>query len=292
MQEYESGFYPCKTIQDEECPIGRVNSRNVSNHTFIKNGVEYPFKTLTLKKGMLLFRSFKTLDSIKESLIGFPIDGKHVIGPDHETYFFSHPFNVVEKYGKHTVIFELLRDVDVILGMNPSKDYAKWQLTQKYGQECSTKEYVSDAPPLYNECLSDAFVSQFPNILGWIAPDFYETGVKHTENENFEKYAKYVTFYENSKHYIARPEIALYPVKKRILYDITVKPESANFGEIFDEIDTFNFKPIIIIENNTDFKKYKRIIDELLSSKGHTPKNSKETFKAKRNKTDGFYYLI
>ena len=292
MEEYyEEVFIPCKTTEDEECPIARVNTRNVTNRTFIRDGVKYPFKTLTLKKGMLLFRSFKTLTSIKESLIGFPVNDEYILSPEHETYFFSHPFNVVEKYGKHTVIFTLLRDVEVILGMNPSKDYSKWQLAEKYGQECSTKDYVSEAPPFYNECLSDTFVSQFPNILGWIAPDFYENGFKHTENEHFDEYVNYVKFYENKDHKIFLPQISIYPLIKRILTDIHLKPEDTNFNDIYDNIETFNFKPIIIIENNTDFKEYKRIFDELLSAKGHLPENGKERIKIKRDKTDGFYYI-
>jgi hypothetical protein len=100
------------------------------------------------------------------------------------------------------------------------------------------------------------------------------------------KYYKYVSYYENVDGFIDRPEVQLYPRKKKVLKDVITYT-----NDYIDYIDKhrneFNYKTICMV-NNQDFKEYKKCIDSLLSKEGlHT---NSGTFKAERSKIDGLYY--
>ena len=51
----------------------------------------------------------------------------------------------------------------------------------------------------------------------------------------------------------------------------------------------FNFKTLFVIEDNTDYKAYKKLIDELLSPEGYT--DTSGTYHMKRN-DNGMYQIL
>ena len=268
----------------ELCNISRVNPDNVEKHTY--KGKE--FSILTIKKGTVLFQSQRSLKDIKTHYVGIKIKNNYVMNSDHETYFFLHPFNI-GRYGDNTIMYELTNDVKVILGINPGEDSTKMQIAEDYGQDCTTKKFpslIKGGDRAYNKriCVEDAFIKQFPDVLGWLAPDDEEVSRKHNEYGEINKYAKYVSYYENNKGVLARPELAIYPLKERSLVDVITPVKDVDERWIERNLVRFNYKPIVFMDDNLDFKEYKGIMDKLLSKKGYNG------VYLHRSEVDGFYY--
>jgi hypothetical protein len=273
----------CKNdIKDYDCEKKSFKSENIETRIF--NGKK--LMVLKLKKGTLLFRTMQNLNNINEIYVGIKMKKEYILCSDHEAYFFLHPFNI--GYGDNTVIFVLTNDIDVILGVNPAEDFNKKTINQDYGQDCKTKKHGSKLKRRihFNEkCLSDKLIEQYPNVLGWLAPDDSESNSKHLENLYFPKYREYVSFYENSKGVLARPELVIYPLKTRSMEDVITPVKEFNSEWIEKHIDEFNYKPIVTIDYNVEFKEYKKVMDKLLSEKGFSG------YKARRDEEDGLYYL-
>lgn len=264
--------------------VYKLNEKNIEKYQFEDN----EFMTLTLPKGTVLFRSSDSLDEgFKDTFIGFFKNGKYIISPEHETYFFPHPFNI--NYGSITIIYVLTNDVKIILGLSPAKDKSKSEINKKYGQKCDDKKYKSQIKNIWNPlCIKDKFVETYPNILGWIAVDSYGFGLKHQENNNVLKYHKYISFYENEMGVQDRPEITIHPFRKRRLQDVVFDAKNFNVDDVLNNMDEYNYKPILVIEDNRDFKVYKQYIDKLLSKKGYTDESG--TYHMIRNE-DGMYMI-
>lgn len=245
------------------------------------------FKTLTLPKGTVLFRSLRDSDNFIEGFIGYKVGNQYILGPDFEHYFFTHPFN--RYYGQTTVIYVLNNDVQVILGLKPSKDYSKSEIGHKFGQECSQKKYKSKIGSSYNECLNDNFVAKYPEVLGWLAPDDESDTPNYYDHTNLKEYAKYIVYYENDKGITTRPELVIYPFKNRVLKDVVTEYENANYDYIKANIDKYNYRPIAIIDFNADLKEYKDVIDKLLSPSGYN--NGDSVLHMTVNQNNGLYII-
>jgi Leucine-rich repeat (LRR) protein len=272
------------SVFDKYYQIGVLNENNLRQH-FYKNK---SFDTLILRKGTVLFKSLRKPEFLKDAFAGYQFKDKYILSPDHESYFFLHPFNT--SYGDHTAIFVLTQDVELFLGLKPSKDANKYEINERFGQECKKKKHQSLIINQYQSyCISDEFTKQYPNILGWIAPDDEEIPNKHKENKNFLKYYKYVTFYKNDEELIIRPEVSIYPLTKRNDRDVITPVKDFDGDWIIKNQDKFNYKFVTMLEDNVEFKDYKALIDELLSKKGH--KFGNETFRITRSEVDGMYYM-
>jgi hypothetical protein len=229
------------------------------------------------------------LENIRDAFVGYRFKENFIVSAEHESYFFLHPFNT--GYGTNTAIFVLTEDVELILGLNPSKDYNKFNINKKFGQDCKIKAVKSNIKNKFQSyCINENFIETYPNILGWIAPDDKDVPGKHLENKNFLKYYKYVSFYKNVEGVIARPEVSIYPYKKRELKDIMTPVKDFDGDWIIKNQDNFNYKLVTILDENMDFKLYKNLIDQLLSKKGH--KFGNQTYHMVRNEIDGMYMLI
>ncbi len=248
------------------------------------------FKVLTLKKGTVMFRTSFSLDNgFKDMFVGYRKDNKYIISPEHESYFFLHPFNL--GYGTTTIIHVLTSDVKLIMGINPSQLISKKDINRKFGQSCKTKNYKSMIKSHFNAlCISDEFVTQNPDILGWIAPDI-NADIKH--NETFDTLSSsgigsYISYYENSEGLITRPEVTVYPFRERKLVDVETKIEDFSVDKVYENIDSYNYKPILVIDDSRDIKVYKKYIDKLLSKRGY--KDESGSYHMKRRE-DGTYYI-
>jgi Leucine-rich repeat (LRR) protein len=275
----------CGNDIPDACNVATVDSSNISTEEY--NGKEVKF--ITLRKGTIMFQSMRKLDSITLNFVGLVkndkgTDGSYVINPEHRTYFFLHPFNT--GYGGITVIYVLQQDIKLILGIKPSKIKGEQDIYRNYGQLCDKKEYKSliESSNYKAYCLSDDFLQKFPDVYGWFSLGMNDRK-KHYENSNIVKYGKYVSFYENDIGVIDRPEVAMYPFKERSLADVITPVSKVNYDFIVDNIDKYNYEPIIVLEENKSLYSYKRIIDRLLSDKGY------EGYKIKRSSKDGLYYI-
>lgn len=274
----------CKNdTEDYECVKKNFNEDNIETHY----SKDRKLTVLTLKKGTLLFRTMQNLHNIRESFVGVQDKNEYILSSDHESYFFLHPFN--NGYGDNTVIFVLTNDVKVILGVNPSEDFNKKNINRDYGKPCQSKKYKSKLRKrIYSNmyCLDDKFIEEYPDVLGWLAPDDSGGNNKHFESNYFPKYRDYVSFYENKEGVLARPELVIYPLKKRSLTDVITPIKEFNSEWIQNHIEDFNYMPIITIDYNVEFAQYKKVIDKLLSDKGFSG------YKARRDEMDGLYYLL
>lgn len=252
--------------------ISELNPKNIS----IENEEYY----LTLKKGTILFHNMSYYKNYSEMYLGFKVDGKYILSPDHQTYFFLHPFCLT--YGEITTINVLQNDVRIFLGLLPSK-IKKYEIGNRFYQSCDNVEYESKLKTPY-QCLID----KYRDIHGWITFDGYpKPGFWHGENCNFLKYYKYVSYYKDIDGYIDRPEVQLYPRRKKVLKDVVVNTDDY-ISYIDKHSDEFNYKTICMV-NNSNFNEYKKCIDSLLSKDGLCTNIG--TFKAVHDKTDGIYYL-
>lgn len=271
-------------VFDKYYQVKRLDENNLRQH-FYKNE---SFDTLILRKGTVLFKSFKNLEFLKDAFVGYQFKDKYILSSNAETYMFLHPFNT--SYGDHTAIFVLTQDVELILGLKPSKDLNKYDINERFGQKCKEKKQQSLIKNRFQSyCISDEFTEKYPKILGWIAPDDYEVPEKHKENKNFLKYYKYINFYENADDLIIRPEVSIYPFKERMERDFITPVNDFDGDWIINNQDKFNYKLVTILEDNVEFKDYKNLIDDLLSKKGH--KFGDETYRMTRSEVDGIYYL-
>ena len=253
--------------------VAQFNSKNIS----IENDEYY----LTLKKGTILFHNMTEYDKYSEMYLGYKVNNRYILFPDHQVYFFLHPFCM--SYGNITTINVLQNDVKVFLGFLPSS-FNKDKIQTNFYGSCKKVEYKTRINSRY-KCLNDSY----KNIYGWIASDAHpKPGVLHGENYNFMKYSKYVSYYKTIDGFIDRAEVQLYPMKKKFRKDIIV-----NVNDYVDYITNnsykFNYKTICIIEND-NFKEYKTCIDSLLSKDGL--RTNMGLYKVRRDKIDGLYYLI
>jgi hypothetical protein len=301
---YEINLYNNKIKEIGKIPknLGITLNKNPINKikadTFSPNQIETryfdekEFTVLNLKKGTVLFRSSNGIDvGFKDMFVGYFKKDKYIISPEHESYFFLHPFNI--GYGDNTIVYVLNNDVKLIMGIKPGKNYSKSDINVTFGQDCKTKKYKSQIKNIFNsKCLNDNFIDKHPDILGWIAPDGNKDFIKHNETYDIlssKGVGSYISYYENEEGLLTRPEITIYPFKKRSLVDIETKFEDFSVEKVYENMDSYNYRPILVIDDNRDIKIYKKIIDKLLSKKGY--KDESGTYHMIRDEIDGTYKI-
>ena len=259
----------------------KVYSLNINN-IFVRNNQYY----LTLRKGMVLFHNTPTYESYNDMYLGYKVNDHYNLYPDHQTYFFLHPF--CNTYGNITTINVLQKDINVFLGISPS-DLNKQDIRKRYYKNCNAIDYKLQKYTRY-ECLKEEERKNNIDIFGWITLDTSINGAEvfHGENSNFLKYHDYVSYYKNINDVIDRPEIQLYPRKIKSYQHIDIKTEDP-VKYIEDNINDFNYKTIAMV-NNSNFKEYKSYVDSLLSDKGLI--TSTGTYRMKKDEIDGIYYLV
>jgi hypothetical protein len=271
-------------LRIENNPVSKnlydVKKLNNISKKFLNNDEYY---TITLKKGTVLFHNMNKLNQIFDMYIGNIENDICSVSPDHQTYFFLHPFNLT--YGDITTINILTRDVELLYLLEPSK-IMKYN-NQKFISRDNCKKSKNFS------CISSNIIKN--NVLGWLGHDTADEkngGMWNGENNFFYKYYSYVSYYKNFNNVIDRPEIALYPfpnVSDDYVYfkveDVFGIKENGNYW-LEKNQNLFNYKTIAIIENSENFKEYKKVIDKLLSEEGL------DGYRMKRNKEDGLYYVL
>jgi Leucine-rich repeat (LRR) protein len=272
MSKESMGRFEGNPFSQDLYDIKQLNSKNIS----IENNEYY----LTLKKGTILFHNMIEYDKYSEMYLGYKVYNRYILFPDHQVYFFLHPFCM--SYGKITTINVLQNDVKMFLGFLPS-NFNKDKIQSSFYGSCKKVEYKTKINSRY-KCLS----SKYSSIYGWIASDSHpKPGILHGENSNFMKYSKYVSYYRTIDGFIDRAEVQLYPMRKKFRKDI-ITNTSDYIDYIANNSYKYNYKTICMIENN-NFKEYKMCIDSLLSKDGL--QTNMGIYKMRRDKIDGLYYL-
>lgn len=272
MPQDSAGRFEGNPFSQKLYNVSHLNPKNI----FIKNNEYY----LRLKKGTILFHNMENYEKYTEMYLGYKVYNRYILFPDHQVYFFLHPFCMT--YGDITTINVLQNDVIVFLGLLPS-NFNKDKIQSSFYGSCKKVEYKTRINSRY-KCLK----SEYKDVFGWITSDAHpKPGIWHGENSNFMKYYKYVSYYKTIDGFIDRPEVQLYPMRKKFRKDIIT-----NTNDYIDYIANnsykFNYKTICMIDN-TNFNEYKACIDSLLSREGL--RTQEGTFRARRDNLDGLYYI-
>jgi hypothetical protein len=294
-----------KNIQDLK--ISGFSSIQLSNNPILKNYLSYrkldkthitshkKYKTINIKKGTVLFRSMGTKDDIKSMFIGYQDvknkDDNFYLNPDHHTFFHTSPMNMVSKnFGNIRTMFILNNDIELILGLEPSKLVKEDIINEKSGYDFYSNDNCKDNDIRKQHliyyytysCLKDKYKDL--NIMGWFSDDL---NLVLNSLEDLEKLYYIVNYKTKDGYYLS--EISMYPRTERFKDTITTKIEDFDEDYMKNHLEEFNYKPFMIFDETVSNETYKEIFDKLLSVDGFT--NEDGTFHITVNKIDGTYVL-
>lgn len=258
------------------------------------------FYTITLPKGMALFRWVKNIEDIAESYVGYPsefiTDREDVtyLHPQHRVWFYPSPIiNEKPFFSKRDVyraIFVLTDDVECILGMYPGPynlgranlDHIPEGMNptlfrDRFMTECQVTNILYRYP-----CIKKEILDEHPNIQG-ICGVVNDT-VKAGTTINMLPYTSYNTLFKTKNGY-AVPEISIFPMKKE--FRLKSQDKDMEFEEgifsadwLIENSYKYNFIPLdaalqknerpLEYDNlpynryNYPNEEYRKLIDELL----------------------------
>lgn len=291
----------------EDLKISGFSSIHLSNNPILKKYLSYrkldkthitsykKYKTISIKKGTVLFRSMKKKDDIKSMFIGYQDiknkDNNFYLNPDHHTFFHTSPMNMISKnFGNIRTMFILNNDIELILGLEPSKLIKEDIINEKSGYDFYSKDNCKDNDIrkqhiVYSykySCLKDKYKDL--NIMGWFSDNL---NLVLNSLEDLEKLYYIVNYKTKDGYYLS--EISMYPRTERFKETITTKIEDFEENYMKTYISDFNYKPFMIFDETIPNETYKEIFDKLLSPEGFT--NNDGTFHITVNKIDGTYVL-
>ncbi len=207
----------------------------------------------TIPKGTLLFRLTK--DPKNDTRGVLLDDGTRCITPNFNVYFHPTPFSghymykeYVEEMGNTVYVYKLVRDIKVVLLLEPSK-YTRLDRIKKgiFLKPCSTvkKGCMPRKGKAYDTCLSDTIVQKYPDVVGMLG---ISVGDNKSLRENISKgirskTMKMIKRVKDASNHNGVPELALYPLATRSDKDIIVKED--------DKLDN-NYKLIANMKYNED----------------------------------------
>lgn len=181
---------------------------------------------MTIPKGTLLFRA---IDGIEADFKG--VDG--CMPPHYNVFFYFSPF-VVDGIAKwyserHKMqIYVVTHDLKIASLVHPSKLTRAARFEKgKFIVSCNKTKRSCLKPRKYDACFRDTFIQKHPHILGYIALskqdvlDYHE-GVK--KGLVTEERQSYVHSIEDASKLKGPPELSIYPLNKRVDYDLTPPP--------------------------------------------------------------------
>jgi hypothetical protein len=206
-------------------PITKYGEGHVHRVISYKGDTVY---TMILPKGTLLFRD-STKSYNKEEIRGIPRnwDDTPFMYPEFNVFFYPYPF-VAENFinTKYIHVFELLRDVEVLMGVAPSKNtrYNRIEGKSKYLTSCieiDTGNSDFSGQP-YDPCFVRDFSQQYPTLNGMfvLASDDAKLHIRNQLGQRY--WSKYRTNFIDDRTLHDRvvsevgvPEIILHPHMNR-----------------------------------------------------------------------------
>jgi len=195
-------------------------------NTFKYNDKEIPI--VILPKGTLLFRLVKNPEN---DLRGYPIEnGKRCISPYIHVYFYPNPFvgeiifnKYMHEFNENIYVYILTRDIKILQYISPSKYIRKGTLPtcEKIKQGCLPLEFKN-----YNTCFTQEVIEKYPDVVGYIGMSRQDSSdlMENIKNEKYKQFIKYMHYTKDARGIIGIPEVAIYPLKKRLADDLIVTP--------------------------------------------------------------------
>jgi hypothetical protein len=179
--------------------------------------------TMILPKGTLLFRSSNTLYSEEEILGIYDAEKKkHILYPEFNVFFYPYPF-VADSFldVSYLHVFEIERDVEVLMGVTPSPNTRADRIDSKYMVTCDTisSDINTVVGHKFDPCFSRSFSTRHTSISGMFVLAKEDTD-KHILNDMWQRYwSKYRTNFIDDRNAVGVAEIILHPHSNR--FDIT-----------------------------------------------------------------------
>ncbi len=241
------------------------------------NGVK--INIMLLEKGTILYRGIKKSQYPNTDFLGVFRDnsliddvGEYRLYPNYNVFFYPYPYVVDSVVFDITdiLIYELTRDVKIIMGVYPSENVRNDRNKGEYFTNCDKVKLSEDESIVgryYDPCLQNSFIDLHPDILGFIGIAKSD-GKKIMKNSiKYPEFSKYFTLSEDNEGNIGVPEIALYPKTIRKLEEI-ITPISTLKGDGLEYINQhqkeFNFKLIDTFKHkNFKVDEFKSYLDEI-----------------------------
>jgi hypothetical protein len=199
---------------------------------------------IIIPKGTLLFRVLETGDT------GDFKGVQNCIPPQYNVFFYYSPFVVdgIPEWYAHIPNMEVYvtaQDLKIVSLISPSK-FTRTTRTKKkqFMVSCHKTRKSCLVGREYDPCFRDSFLEKNPTIMGW-------TALGRKDVKQFKDSIKngllgdrlpYVHFVSDDRKITGPPELAIYPLQKRYLTDIT-PPENK---------ELFNYIPIATISRKGD----------------------------------------
>ncbi len=197
--------------------VTQYSSKHI--HKCIDFGTDGKVCTMIIPRGTLLFRDSR--HPYREEEVRGIYDektGEYYIYPEFNVFFYMYPFvgeMIIETNYVH--IFELTRDVEVVMGVAPSMNKRSDRHTSGYLVNCSKidtgKEGLKGLN--YDPCFTRAFSETHKEVNGFLGLAGIDT-TAHLENKPYERFwSKYRTLHADAKNNVGVAELILHPCKDR-----------------------------------------------------------------------------
>lgn len=218
-------------------PLGLINgfgSITQYSNQHIKNVIEYKgdtIYTMVLPKGTLLFRNVQYENNDENSddsdenhmkinmgeikgVYSTKTKSSHVF-PEYNVFFYPYPF-VADSFMESTKslrVFELVRDVEVLMGVAPSQNTREDRFKSEYMVSCD--QVPTGVEGIhgfdYDPCFSRDFSSTYKSIAGMFVLANMDT-IDHIRNDMKQRFwSKYRTNFIDARNSVGVAEIILHP---------------------------------------------------------------------------------
>jgi hypothetical protein len=249
------------------------------------------YKTVKIPKGTVLFHSAKRMEQFSELFVGYPYksgtESEFRLHPQHLSFFYLSPSFQRSEYGPNEGLFILTKDIEVVLGLLPSKD-TKRQIELKYQEDCKNLDYDTAIEQKY-EC----FKRDFPNKAGYLTQGYRN----FKTDPEVEKFNYFYSYFEDFEGNLNIPELVIHPRKERMQKDLILPKSDFSYTWLDKHIDEYMFKPFFIFEHKLEegIPSSKSLFDYvyklkvLLSPEGFTDDSG--TYHMTIHKDEGFYMI-
>lgn len=218
-------------------PLGLINgfgSITQYSNQHIKNVIEYKgdtIYTMVLPKGTLLFRNVQYENNDENSddsdenhmkinmgeikgVYSTKTKSSHVF-PEYNVFFYPYPF-VADSFMESTKslrVFELVRDIEVLMGVAPSQNTREDRFKSEYMVSCD--QVPTGVEGIhgfdYDPCFSRDFSSTYKSIAGMFVLANMDT-IDHIRNDMKQRFwSKYRTNFIDARNSVGVAEIILHP---------------------------------------------------------------------------------
>jgi hypothetical protein len=274
-----------KTIRNivfEGNPVYEKIAPSLKNPSIHYNTIPFDkenVNVITLPKGTVLFKGFKSLDASKmlsDYLGWYKPNGEYsYIWPDFNVFYYPYPFVIddINLIGTDIIMTTnyLRKDIKIILGISPSENARNDRHSSNYLKTCSKVDVSEHFEGLYYDpCLNPEFVEKNPDVVG----SLFISGTDAKEHKEITakniKYIKYRHFFQDNNNIIGVPEIIIHPFTERHSKELKFgRKKTATYEWLSRNIDKYNYSTLSTDNHKAHSESsFKKMIDALLSPEG------------------------